>query len=85
MNDFYVVRSVAQSCSTLYSPMDCCLPGFSVHEILQAITLEQITISYSRGFSQPRVQTHVSCLSCIGRQILYHCATWEALNDFYLC
>ena len=72
-------------CPTLCNPMDCSLPGFSVHEILHAIILEQITISYSRGFSQPRVQTHVSCLSCIGRQILYHCATWEALNDFYLC
>ena len=26
-------------------------------------------------------QTHVSCVSCIGRWFLYHCATWEALND----
>ena len=33
-------------------------------------------ISYSRGSSQPRDRTHVSCIS---RQILYHCATWEKL------
>ena len=26
----------------------------------------------------PRDRTHVSCVSCIGRQILYHWATWEA-------
>ena len=35
----------------------------------------------SRGSSQPRDQTHVFCISCIGGQILYHCATWEAPSD----
>ena len=40
--------------------------------------MEQIAISSSRGSSQPRDWTHVSSASCIGRQILYHCATWEA-------
>ena len=34
-----------------------------------------VAISFSRGSSRPRDQTHVSC---IGMQILYHCATWEA-------
>ena len=33
---------------------------------------------FSRGSSQPRDRTHVSYVSCIGRQILYHGATWEA-------
>ena len=32
----------------------------------------------SRGSFQPRDGTPVSFISCIGRQILYHCATWEA-------
>ena len=32
------------------------------------------------GSSQFRDQTRVSCISCIGRQILYHCPTWEALE-----
>ena len=32
----------------------------------------------SRGSSQPRDQTHVSCVSCIGRWILYHGIIWEA-------
>ena len=27
--------------------------------------------------SSPRDQTHISWVSCIGRQILYHCVTWE--------
>ena len=35
--------------------------------------------SYSRGPSQPRDQNCVSCISCIGRQILYCWATREAL------
>ena len=29
-------------------------------------------------YSCPRNWTHVACVSCIGRQILYHCTTWEA-------
>ena len=51
---------VAQSCLTLCNPMDCSLPGSSVHGIFQAIVLEWIAISFSRGSSQPRDQTWVS-------------------------
>ena len=40
--------------------MDCSLPGSSVHGIFQAIVLEWITISFSRGSSQPRDWTWVS-------------------------
>ena len=71
-------RLVAQSCLTLCGPMDCSLPGSSVHRIFQAKILEWVAISYSRGSSQPRDQTRISCVSCISRQILYCCATWEA-------
>ena len=53
--------------------MGCSLPGSSVHGISQARILEWVSISYSRGFSQPRNWTHISCISCIDRQILYHC------------
>ena len=51
---------VAQSCPTLCDPIDCSLPGPSVHGIFQAIVLEWIAISFSRGSSQPRAQTRVS-------------------------
>ena len=44
----------------------------------QVKILEWVTISYPRGSSWPRDWTHISCISCIGREILYHCATWEA-------
>ena len=54
------------------------LPGSSVHGTLQARILEWVAISYSRGSSRPRNRTDVSCISCIGRHMLYHCATWEA-------
>ena len=43
---------VTQSCPILYDPMGCSPPGSSVHGILQARTLEQVAISFSRGSSQ---------------------------------
>ena len=61
------------------SSLDCSPPGSSVHEIFQAGILEWVAISSSRGSSQPRSQTRVSLGSCIGSQILYHRAIWEAL------
>ena len=36
---------VAQSCPTFCDPMDCSLPGSSVHGIFQAVVLEWIAIS----------------------------------------
>ena len=46
--------------SGLENSMDCSLPSSSVHGIFQAIVLEWIAISFSRGSSQPRDQTQVS-------------------------
>ena len=55
---------VVQSCLTLCDPMDCSPPGFSVRGILQARTLEWVALPSSRGSSQLRDQTCVSCISC---------------------
>ena len=44
-----------------------------------------VAISFSRGSSQPRNQIHISCVSCIGRWILYHWATWEAPSPAHVC
>ena len=71
------VCACTQSCPTLCDPMDYSLLGSSVHGIFQARILEQVAVSCSTGSSQPRDQTHVSCVSCIGRRILYHSTTWE--------
>ena len=59
----YWYRFVAKSCPTLSDPMDCSLPGYSVHGISQARILEWVSISFSRGSSQPRDQTCISCLA----------------------
>ena len=69
------VCSVAQSSQTLCNPMDCSLPGSSVHGILQARILEWVTISFSRDSFHPRDRTNVFYISFTGRQILYH---WES-------
>ena len=46
--------SVAKSGLTLCNPVDCNLPGSSVHGILQARRLEWVAISFPKGSSQPR-------------------------------
>ena len=54
---------MAQSCLTLCDPMDCSPPGSPVHGIFQARILERVAIPFSRGSSQPRDQTQVSCIA----------------------
>ena len=70
----------------LCDPMDCSSPGSSAHGILQARILEWVAISFSRGSSQSRDQTHVFCGSCIGRSIPHHWAflqnnTWTEVRN----
>ena len=64
-----------QSCPTLYHPIDCSLPGSSVHEILQATILKWVAISFARGSSRSRNRTQVSCVSCIAGRFFTNCAT----------
>ena len=45
-----------QLCPTLCDPMDCSLPGSSVHGILQARILEWVAMPSSRGSSWPRIE-----------------------------
>ena len=59
-------------------PMDCSLPGSSIHGIFQAGVLEWVAISFSRGSSQPRAGTWVSCIE--GR-----CFTiWATRDKLYI-
>ena len=60
----------AQLCPTLCDPMNCSPTGSSVHGIFQAKILDLVAISFSRGSSQLRDQTPVSCF-CIGRWVFY--------------
>ena len=59
--------------NSFWEPMDCSLPGLSVHGILQAKILQWIAISFSRGSSWPTDRT-------LDRRILYHWATREATH-----
>ena len=61
-----------QLCLTPCNPMDWGLPGSSVHGILQARILEWVAMPSSRASSQPKDQTRISYISCVGRQVLYH-------------
>ena len=54
---------VAHSCPDICDPLDCSPPGSSVHGIFQARILEWVAIPFSRGSSQPRDWTQVSCMS----------------------
>ena len=55
--------------------MDCNPSGSSVHSTLQARILKRVAMPSSRGSSQLWDLTQVSCISCIGRQVLY----WASL------
>ena len=57
------VCPVDQSCLSLCDLLDCSPPGSSVQGILQARVLEWVAISSSKRSSQPRVQTHISCIA----------------------
>ena len=72
------IRTVAQSCPTLWGPMDCSPPGSSVHGILQARILEWVAISFSRGSSQsgidlgsPALQADALPSGPPGKKLLY--------------
>ena len=54
---------VTQSCPTRSNSMDYSLPGSSVHGIFQARILEWVANSFSKGSSQPRDRTQLSCIA----------------------
>ena len=80
MNTCYVLGSILhmheaqllQSCLTLCDTMDHSPRGSYVHGILQARILEWVAVPSSRESSQPKDQTQVSYVSCIGRWVLHH-------------
>ena len=69
---YFVTCVCAQSCPTLWDPLDYSSQGFSAHGIFQLRILEWVAISYSPTQASNQV-------SCIGKWILFHCATWEVL------
>ena len=61
-----LLLSVTQSCPTLCDPMDCSLPGSSVHGISQAAILEWVAVSFSRlidkqNWGKRELQISIQC------------------------
>ena len=62
LSSFLPACLVTQSCPTPCDPMDCSLPGSSVHGTVQARILEWVAMPSSRGSSWPRDGTWISCI-----------------------
>ena len=77
-----ILCSVAQLCPNLCDPLKYSLPDSSVHGIILASILEWVAISSSRGSSQPRDQTHISCISCIAGRVFTHSLTHQGSNSY---
>ena len=77
---------VTKSCPALFWPHGLCPPGSSVHGMFQARILEWVVISSFKGSSWPR---DLTCISFIGRRILYHWAVrnfnWAISNPKRWC
>ena len=65
-----------QSCPTLCDPVDCSLPGSSVHGDSPGKKTGVGSHAFVQGIFPPRDGT---CISCTARQIHYHRATREAM------
>ena len=63
-----------QSCPTLCDPMDCSPPGSSVRGDSPGKSTGVGAMPFSRGSFQSRDRTHISYISGIARQVLYHLA-----------
>ena len=57
---------IAQSCPTLRDPMDCSLPGSSIHGIFQARVLQWVTIAFSATIVWPQVNSRGESLELQG-------------------
>ena len=70
-----------QLCLTLFDPMDYSLPGLLCPWNLPGKNIGVGCHFLFQGSSQPRDWTRFSCISCTGRQIVYHRATWETKSQ----
>ena len=83
LNIHLCMCSVPKSCPTLCIPMDCSLPGSSVHGIFPGKDTGVGCHAILWGIFPTQRLNHVFCGFCVGRWILYHRATWEAPQTPY--
>ena len=70
-------RLHSQLCPTLCNPMDCSLPGSSVHGFLQARILQWVVISFSRVSSQLMIKATSPAAPALAGGFFYHWASLE--------
>ena len=58
-----ILDLISKSHPTLGDPIDCSLPGSSIHRLSQARKLEEVAVSFSRGSTQPRDRTYIACIA----------------------
>ena len=75
---------VTQSCPALCDPIDCSLPGSSVHEILQTRVLEWVVIPFSRGSTRLAVFPRFSPTPGITLRILLPLAKCSNIRALFL-
>ena len=79
---FFVESAIcmhAQSCLTLWTPWTVACQALLFMEFSRQEYWNRLPFFFSRGSSLLRDWTWVSCVSCIGRQIFYHCAAWKPM------
>ena len=64
------LNSSGYVCAVVSNSLDYSQPDSSVPGVLQARILEWVAMPSSRGSSPPQDQTHVSCMSRVGKQIV---------------
>ena len=80
----YVHAKLLQLCLTLCDPMDCSLPGSSVHGILQARILEWVPCPPPGHLPDPGIEPASLNISCTGRQVIYMCTYLHFEVSFFL-
>jgi len=69
-----------QLCPTLCNPVNCSLPGSSVHGILQARILEWVAMPSSRGSPDLGIELKFLYLLLLAGSVFTSRTTWEALK-----
>ena len=75
---------ISQLCPTLCSPMDCSLPGSSVHGIFQAGILEWVVIPFSRDLPDPGIEPWFLMSPALAGEFFTTSATWKAHTCVYM-